>query len=255
VGGETHTVDTREKQGRSDPTVHPVVATLSIALVGFVVVAGLALALGALVTQFVVGNSLGRGDRDVVEWFVDHRTPTWNDVSAVGSTFSATGVVLIVLAVALVVLAVRRNWPQFGLLAVSMSVEAGVYLVTTYFVTRNRPSVPRLEQLIVSDSYPSGHTAAAVALYGALAIVVWSLTTGRVWRTVFLALAILAPLFVATSRIARGMHNPTDVICGALIGAACIVVGYLSVRGGMAEAHERRIERATPPVSLAEVAS
>ena len=66
-----------------------------------------------------------------------------------------------------------------------MSVEAGVYLVTTYFVTRNRPAVPRLEQLIVSDSYPSGHVAAAVALYGALAIVVWSLTTSRVWRAIF----------------------------------------------------------------------
>jgi membrane-associated phospholipid phosphatase len=39
------------------------------------------------------------------------------------------------------------------------------------------------------------------------------------------------------------MHNPTDVICGALIGACCVVVGYLSVRAGLAAAHERHIER------------
>jgi membrane-associated phospholipid phosphatase len=44
------------------------------------------------------------------------------------------------------------------------------------------------------------------------------------------------------------MHNPTDVICGALIGAGCVAVGYLAVRTGLADAHERRVEmtRAEP---------
>jgi membrane-associated phospholipid phosphatase len=245
-------VDTREEQPRSDK-VHPVVATVGIAIVGFLVLASLALAMGALVTHYVVGHSLGRGDHDVAQWFVDHRTPTWNDLSVVGSYFAETVTVLVVLAIALVVLAVRRNWPQFGLLVVSLSVEASVYVVATYFVTRNRPAVPRLEHLIVADSYPSGHTAAAVALYGSLAIVVWSLTTNRFWRTVTIALAFLAPIIVATSRMYRGMHNPTDVICGALIGAGCVVVGYLSVRAGLADAHERRIEPVeAPPVRYRE---
>lgn len=145
-------------------------------------------------------------------------------------------------------LAVRRNWPQFGLLVVSLGVEAAVYVTATYFVTRNRPAVPRLEDLIVADSYPSGHTAAAVALYASLAIVVWSLTRNPWWRGISITLAFLAPIIVATSHVYRGMHNPTDVICGALIGAGCVVVGYVSVRGGLAEAHERRVDesRAEP---------
>jgi membrane-associated phospholipid phosphatase len=145
-----------------------------------------------------------------------------------------------------VVLAIRRNWPQFGLLVVSLSVEAAVYVTATFFVTRTRPAVPRLEDLIVSDSYPSGHTAAAVALYASLAIVIWSLTRNTWWRAISIALAFLGPIIVATSRVYRGMHNPTDVMCGALIGAGCVIVGYVSVRAALADAHERRVQRVEP---------
>jgi undecaprenyl-diphosphatase len=228
--------------------------TIGIAVIGYLVVAAVALVLGALVTNYVVGHQLGRDDLDIARWFADHRTPTWNDLSVVGSYFAETVTVLAVLAVALVVLAIRRNWPQFGLLVVSLSVEAAVYVTATFFVTRNRPAVPRLEELVVSDSYPSGHTAAAVALYASLAIVIWSLTLNPWWRAISIALAFLAPIIVATSRVYRGMHNPTDVICGALIGAGCVVVGYVSVRAALADAHERRIQRAEPgPLRVREV--
>jgi membrane-associated phospholipid phosphatase len=248
--GQTLTVNSRVEHARTDTHVHPVVATLAIAIVGFLVVAGIALVLGALVTHYVVDHSLGRGDHDIARWFADHRTPTWNDLSVVGSYLAETVTVLLVLAIALIVLAIRRNWPQFGLLAVSLSVEASVYVIATYFVTRNRPAVPRLEHLIVSDSYPSGHTAASVALYGSLAIVAWSLTTNRLWRSLTIALAFVAPVIVATSRMYRGMHNPTDVICAALIGAGCVIVGYFSVRAGLAAAHERRVDQQVPVVPL-----
>ena len=247
-------MDTREEPNTTDKHAHPVVATVGIAILGLLVLAVLALAMGALVTQYVVGHSLGRGDHDVAQWFADHRTPTWNDLSVVGSYVAETVTVLVVLAIALVALALRRDWPQFGMLVVSLSVEASVYLVATYFVTRNRPAVPRLEHLIVADSYPSGHTAAAVALYGSLAVVVWSLTASRWWRSVTIALAFLAPIIVATARVYRGMHNPTDVMCGAVIGAGCVVVGYLSVRAGMLEAHARRVDREAPrPLQIREM--
>jgi membrane-associated phospholipid phosphatase len=217
---------------------------------------GFALFLGALVTNFVVGHSLGHGDLDVARWFADRRTDTWNDLSKIGSYVAGTVTVFIVLAIALGVLVGKRLWAQCGLLVVAMSVEAGVYLVSTYFVTRNRPAVPRLERLIVTDSFPSGHTAAAVALYGSLAIIVWSLTREPAWRALFFALAVLAPIIVATSRVYRGMHYPTDAICGALLGAGCIAVGYLSVRAGLSVAHDRRVARSEAPgVQLEEALS
>ena len=72
--------------------MHPVVATLGVAIVGL----GSSWprwrsALGALVTNFVVGHGLGRDDLDIARWFADRRTPTWNDLSVVGSYFARDG--------------------------------------------------------------------------------------------------------------------------------------------------------------------
>jgi membrane-associated phospholipid phosphatase len=230
----------------SDRHVHPVVTTVAIAIVGYLVLAACAVALGALVTNLVVGHGLGRGDTDVARWLAERRTPAWNDLSLFGSYLAETATVLAVAGIAVVALAWHRCWPQCGLLVVTMVVEAGVYLVATYFVSRNRPAVPHLEDLINSDSFPSGHTAAAVALYGSLAIIVWSLTRKPLWRRLFLILAVVVPIVVATSRVYRGMHNVTDVLCGALLGAGSIAVGYVAVRAGTTVAHERRVEGATP---------
>jgi undecaprenyl-diphosphatase len=234
-----------EREG-SGNRFHPVAVTAIVGVLGWLVVVAIALLLGAVVTHFVVGHALGQGDLDVAQWFARRRSDTWNTVSQIGSGVAETFTVLAVLAIALGVLAWRRCWPQCGLLAVTMSAEAGTYLVATYVVSRNRPAVPRLEDLILADSYPSGHTAAAVALYGSLAIVVCSLTQQRVWRRLFLALAVVAPIMVATSRVYRGMHNVTDVVCGALLGACCVAVGCVAVRAGMADVNARAEDRPHP---------
>ncbi|HEY3670735.1 MAG TPA: phosphatase PAP2 family protein [Acidimicrobiia bacterium] len=233
----------REEGNTSDIRVHPVVMTAVVGLLGWLVLVALTLGLGALVTHLVVGHALGHGDLDLARWFAERRTDTWNSLSKVGSYFGETVTVFIVIAIALVVLAVKRAWAQFGLLVITMAAEGGVYVTATYVISRNRPAVPRLEHLIVSDSFPSGHAAASMALYGSLCIIVWSLTRNRLWRALFLALAIVGPLIVATSRVYRGMHNTTDVISGLMIGAGCIIVGYVAVSAGSAAAHRRRLER------------
>jgi undecaprenyl-diphosphatase len=115
-----------------------------------------------------------------------------------------------------------------------MAVEGATYATATHFVTRHRPRVPRLEELIVADSYFSGHVAAAVSLYGTIAIVVWSLTTGTRARIAVTTLAVAAPLAVALSRMYRGMHFASDVTVGAFVGLGCVAVGLLAVRAGVA---------------------
>ena len=71
-------------------------------------------------------------------------------------------------------------------------------------------------------SFPSGHSTNAVTVYG-------SLSMYKRGSRVLLALGILLPLLVGISRVCVGVHYPTDVLCGWLLGLVVIVaVPWLS---------------------------
>ena len=129
-------------------------------------------------------------------------------------------------------------------LVVAISLEGLLYVTTTYFIARDRPSVRRLEDLIVSDSYPSGHVAAALVLWVCVAALVFRITPNRAARGVAVLVAALAPVVVALARMYRGMHHPTDAIAGYAMGCACLLVGVVAVRTSAEVARRRREEEA-----------
>jgi undecaprenyl-diphosphatase len=90
--------------------------------------------------------------------------------------------------------------------------------------------VVRLEKLPVSASYPSGHTAASIAVYCGLALLLTSRITNRTARIAIWAVAILIPVFVAFSRMYRGMHHPLDVAGGVVVGIAAVSALVLVTR-------------------------
>ena len=63
-------------------------------------------------------------------------------------------------------------------------------------------------------SFPSGHGATAVSLFGSIAR-----EARRRWMW---TLAIVMPLLIGFSRIAVGVHYPTDVLAGWAVGLAAI---------------------------------
>jgi undecaprenyl-diphosphatase len=66
--------------------------------------------------------------------------------------------------------------------------------------------------------------AAAVALYGALALIaLWS--SRRSWlRALAVTVAIVVPICVGFARLYRGMHYPTDVLAGALLALLWLTI-------------------------------
>ena len=85
-----------------------------------------------------------------------------------------------------------------------------------------------------SGSFPSGHAAAAVAFYAGLLIVVSWHSRQRAVRAALIALAVFAPLAVASARLYRGMHHPVDVIAGMLLGVASLYVVHRALSAGVA---------------------
>jgi undecaprenyl-diphosphatase len=224
---------------------HPVTVAVVVALVDFVVLGAVIVGLGLLVTHVLVNGGVGRWDEGVNDWFVTQRTTTLNAITAIGTTIGSTVTAIAVATIAVVVLAFRRLWREVGLVVVALSVEASVFLMTTLIVDRPRPTVPRLDPSPPTSSFPSGHVAAAIALWVSLAIVISMHVKSTFARTIVWIIALGVPTFVGLSRLYRGMHHPTDVMASILLGAGAVLVALLAVGAGSAVSARRR-----PPETL-----
>ncbi len=217
---------------------HPAVAVGSIALAGYAVMSALLVGVGLLIThQF---GALTRWDESVNRWFVARRTASWNDWTRYATRVADTlGVLVVLLLAAIVLFLLRHRW-QALILLVALSLEFVTFLTVNYSVGRPRPDVAPLGSVPSTSSFPSGHTAATIALYGGLALIISHRLRSRVAGFFLWTFAVLLATAIGFARIYRGMHHPTDVLAGALMGLAALGVAVVAVRIGQAAAERRR---------------
>ncbi len=207
------------------------IAWLGAVLLGLL---ALMLGLGALLSRVEPGSTFERVDAGVPRWLAGRRTGALDAVSAVAAELGNTAEVLDValLAGALAVV-LMRTWRPLVVIAVALAGEVTIFLTTAAVIDRPRPPVAHLDaELPPTSSCPSGHTAAAICLYGALAAVVLVATRGRRRRSI-VGLAVALVVLVALARLYRGAHYPTDVL-GSLLFALpwlLVVVRLLATPG------------------------
>lgn len=217
----------------------PVPAFVVALLAAFALIAGLSVALGALVTDVLLDSGgVQSWDEGVVEDIVDHRSNLLDTVAEVGAYVGSYVLVGLAVLVALI-LAFRREWRAAAFAAFLPFVESGIYRITSYVDPRMRPSVPRLEDLPADASYPSGHAGASVAVYIGLTLLLSSRVQSRGWRLLIWIVALAIPLFVALSRMYQGMHHPIDLGAGFLVGFATICIVAFACRAAGAAAEHR----------------
>jgi undecaprenyl-diphosphatase len=221
-----------------EPLLASFTRSAAAVLVAWVLIVGAIVGIGEFVTKNSDHNILG--DTTVPHWFAAHRTAGRTHWSLIFSTLGATEAILIVsVATCVVFLAVTRHWRPVIFIATLMFGELGGFLTAAAVVKRPRPDVPHLDARLPTSAFPSGHEAATCCIWIAIAILVIGHSRGW-WRWLFLIPAVVMPICVATSRIYRGEHHPTD-IAGSLIFAACwITAAYLLIKpNDGATAHQR----------------
>jgi undecaprenyl-diphosphatase len=230
----------RDDDGRKSGIArwHPTAVVASAAASGYVVICLLFTAVGLLVTNQL--SALTRWDESVNRWFAENRTAGTNSWTGHATKVANTSGILIALAIAaIVLLLLRHRWAVLVLL-LALCMELLTFLTINYLVARPRPDVVRLGELPSTTSFPSGHTAAMLALYGGLAALMSARFRSLIVGIVCWVVAVLATAMIGFARVYRGMHHPSDVMAGALLGLAALGVAVIATRGGQAASIGRR---------------
>jgi len=108
---------------------------------------------------------------------------------------------------------------------------------------RARPTVvPHLRDAF-SSSFPSGHAMESAIVYLTLAAMLMRIVEGRVTKAYCFGLALLLTFLVGASRVFLGVHYPTDVIGGWVIGLFWASLCWLAAQRYEVGAELRREQR------------
>jgi undecaprenyl-diphosphatase len=95
---------------------------------------------------------------------------------------------------------------------------------------RARPGiVPHLRE-VVSSSFPSGHALTSAAVYLTLGTLLMRIAEGRLAKYYCIAIAMFVTFLVGVSRVFLGVHYPTDVLAGWLIGMSWALLCWVVER-------------------------
>lgn len=212
------------------------------------------IAVGLSITHLLKDSAIVHRDQEISRWFAAHRTPTFNTLTHIGTLLADTWTAI---ALSIVLFLALRwwlgRWRESIGVAVAILGELFVFLLVTNTVHRARPPVFRLDPAPPTSSFPSGHTAAAVALYGCLAVILLRQMANRRLAVLLAVLCCCVPPIVAVSRVYRGMHYPTDVLFGAIGGGLWLLLTVLVVVPSAT--YGRGARRGRPEVGTAPVES
>jgi undecaprenyl-diphosphatase len=151
---------------------------------------------------------------------VAHMTRQWPlTLSETVSLLGTAPIVAVITAVVGASLARHGRWFDIALLIAAVVGAALLSPLTKHLVSRARPTA-FFRTSATGYSFPSGHTLNATCLALALAFVLWRLPWRRTMKIVWTCALALYVACVGASRIVLGVHYPTDVLGGFLLGAA-----------------------------------
>jgi membrane-associated phospholipid phosphatase len=156
---------------------------------------------------------------------------TWEAITAAG------GILLVPVGVALVAWLVLRRQYRLAVI-VAVALIAGTLFTEGVKQLVARPRPPGQPTVYAPGySFPSGHTLNSTVTYGLMAFVASRSALPLAARRAIVAILVALIAAIGLSRIALGVHYPSDVLAGWLAGTA--IVATVVVVAHVMDARER----------------
>lgn len=194
------------------------------------------------------GDAIQRFDDAIMVWISEHRIPLLEAFLIELTVLGSWVVIAVVVGVVSLFLGIfHRRWSVI-LLLVSSAGGVVITQLLKFGFDRERPQLFEWADHVVTSSFPSGHAASAAIAYGTIAYLVARLHESALVRALILVITTLTILMVAASRLYLGVHYPSDVVAGLLIGLAWAAFCMAAL-----EATQRYARRRAPDLAEADL--
>lgn len=193
--------------------------------VGIFLVGGVIIAIAGTLAFAELGEEVRKGatqqfDVAVLQWMGRHHTPLLTQL-ATELTYLGTGtVVFTIVAVAALFLWHTEHKHSARLLLAAVAGNILLNGMLKLWFSRPRPDVFDWQTHAASSSFPSGHAMSATVCYGTVAYLVMRLQKHHWSRVLTGTAAVILIILICTTRLYLGVHYPSDVIAGMLVGLA-----------------------------------
>lgn len=170
-------------------------------------------------------NSLLSADLWFENMLLGIRTPFGLQICNGITFFGNTATVILIAGIVGAILLLNKSYrPYIAGLVTTLAGAAGSAYVLKELVMRARPGglIP-YAAVETSYSFPSGHATASIALYGFIAFLLYKLYPR--YKTGTIVVAVLIILSIGFSRLYLGLHFPSDVIAGYVVGGLWLWLG------------------------------
>jgi undecaprenyl-diphosphatase len=174
----------------------------------------------AELAEHVRGGRTQAFDDAVLRWIGAHHTKFLDSFMLETTALGTWIVVLTIVGVAAMFLYLTRH--HFSALLLLVATTGGIVLNNILKISyhRPRPDVFEWGTHAASWSFPSGHAMSATIVYGTVAYLAARLQKTKRARALTLLVALLFIVLICTSRLYLGVHYPSDVAAGIIIGFA-----------------------------------
>lgn len=146
------------------------------------------------------------------------------------TSLGGSGILSLLTMAVIVYLMLQR---KFGAMTfVTVAIVGGVFLslLLKQSFDRPRPDLVPHATYVVNSSFPSGHAMLSAVTFLTLGALLSRIHPRRRFKAFFLLMAALLTLLVGISRVYLGVHWPTDVLGGWVVGAAWATLCWLAAR-------------------------